>query len=383
MNRTYSQRAHWSCRRDWTLLTMVVVIGVAASSARALPFRVSIFAADGTALSEFTVTLNNMHVDQVRIGPDGNVWVARADNSHGSGTPNPKDVVAVFAMDGTELFSISGGGMRHPLAVTWDGEGNIYIAGEDNFFASEVYKYASDGGFVDSFHTSGWSLIDEYNDIVISDDHLFVSSWHGTGNDDQMTKFTLDGATIDTFSSTGPSYFHRDMARGLLGTIWVRTPKNGSGDDLLREFDLAGNEFTTISTSAAVPDSNMVGLEVGENGNLWLMESGSDTLYELSSSGAVVSSLVLDGLSNWITDFTFGPAGEILVANESVISPPCEGDANGDDVVDPLDTGYVLSRFGCDVGPGNPECNDADQNHDGEVDPLDVGFILSRFGDCP
>lgn len=60
----------------------------------------------------------------------------------------------------------------------------------------------------------------------------------------------------------------------------------------------------------------------------------------------------------------------------------CEGDANGDGVVDPLDTGFVLSRFGCAVGTGDPTCDDADQNGDGVVDPLDTGFILSRFGPC-
>ncbi|MCH7701762.1 MAG: hypothetical protein IID37_08745 [Planctomycetes bacterium] len=60
----------------------------------------------------------------------------------------------------------------------------------------------------------------------------------------------------------------------------------------------------------------------------------------------------------------------------------CEGDANGDGVVDPLDSGFVLARFGCEVGGGNPTCDDADQNGDGEVDPLDVGFVLARFGPC-
>ena len=62
---------------------------------------------------------------------------------------------------------------------------------------------------------------------------------------------------------------------------------------------------------------------------------------------------------------------------------PCEGDANGDGVVDPLDSGFVLARFGCPVGTGDPNCDVADQNGDGVVDPLDSGFVLARFGDCP
>jgi len=61
----------------------------------------------------------------------------------------------------------------------------------------------------------------------------------------------------------------------------------------------------------------------------------------------------------------------------------CEGDANGDGTVGPLDSGFVLARFGCPVGIGDPYCDAADQNGDGIVDPLDSGLILARLGDCP
>ena len=60
----------------------------------------------------------------------------------------------------------------------------------------------------------------------------------------------------------------------------------------------------------------------------------------------------------------------------------CDGDANGDGTVDPLDVGFVLARFGCPVGTGDPTCDTADQNGDGIVDPLDSGFVLARFGPC-
>ncbi|MCH7720021.1 MAG: hypothetical protein IH988_03400 [Planctomycetes bacterium] len=60
----------------------------------------------------------------------------------------------------------------------------------------------------------------------------------------------------------------------------------------------------------------------------------------------------------------------------------CEGDANGDGVVDPLDNGFVLARFGCPVGTSDPNCDIADQNGDGLVGPLGSGFVLARFDDC-
>ena len=70
---------------------------------------------------------------------------------------------------------------------------------------------------------------------------------------------------------------------------------------------------------------------------------------------------------------------------ELVVSPfqeACEGDTNGDGTVDPLDSGFVLSRFGCLVGTCNPQCDAADANGDLYVDPLDVGFVLARLGPC-
>jgi len=71
-----------------------------------------------------------------------------------------------------------------------------------------------------------------------------------------------------------------------------------------------------------------------------------------------------------------------LTVTPDVGEVPCPGDANGDSTVDPLDAGFVLARFGCSVGTGDPLCDAADQNGDGFVDPLDAGFVLARFGAC-
>ena len=78
--------------------------------------------------------------------------------------------------------------------------------------------------------------------------------------------------------------------------------------------------------------------------------------------------------------FIVNSAGVPAVA--SMVQLTCGGDANGDGSGDPLDSGFVLARFGCSVGTGDADCDTADQNGDGTVDPLDVGFVLARFGTC-
>lgn len=77
-----------------------------------------------------------------------------------------------------------------------------------------------------------------------------------------------------------------------------------------------------------------------------------------------------------------GHVGEYRIDLAGAEYIECEGDVNGDGAVDPLDSGFILARFGCPVGTGDPACDAADANGDGAVDPLDVGYVLARFGPC-
>ena len=362
--------------RTATIRTAIALLAAPLSAALAQPFGVSILAPDGTPQSRFVATFAQMHIDHVMIGPDNNIWLSRADNSHSRGVPNPNDMVAVYDLAGNELRIVNGGGMRHPYGIGWDSGGNIYITGEDIFFASNIYKYDSGGNFQMDFRTAGWNLIDIYHDIDITgDDRVYVSSWHGLSGNPQMTEFDVTGATVRTFSFTGPSYFHRDVALSPTNTLWVRTPKNGPGDDLMREFDLNGSEISAFSTSAAIPGSRLIGLEVAPGGNLFTLDANTATLYELSPAGVVVSQTPLSGLSNWITDFTFAPGGEILVANQL---PPCAGDLDGDGDTDLADLGILLADFGCTGGM----CV-GDLDGDGDTDLADLGILLADFGCAP
>ena len=89
------------------------------------------------------------------------------------------------------------------------------------------------------------------------------------------------------------------------------------------------------------------------------------------------------GILPCFADPVVGGQNDPFVINLVPPSEECEGDANGDGTVDPLDSGFVLARFGCEVDAGDPSCDTADQNDDGAVDPLDVGLVLARFGECP
>ncbi len=118
----------------------------------------------------------------------------------------------------------------------------------------------------------------------------------------------------------------------------------------------------------------------------------SDNAFTITPAGDITEIIDAtgDGAGNGLDgaeDIAVDAAGNVYLSGEFSSNAfkitPCPGDANGDGTVDPLDSGFVLARFGCPVGTGDPGCDTADQNGDGFVDPLDVGFILARFGPCP
>lgn len=58
----------------------------------------------------------------------------------------------------------------------------------------------------------------------------------------------------------------------------------------------------------------------------------------------------------------------------------CDGDVNGDGIVDPLDSGFVIARLGAD--PCLDKNCPADANCDGLITPADIGYVLARFNTC-
>jgi hypothetical protein len=63
-------------------------------------------------------------------------------------------------------------------------------------------------------------------------------------------------------------------------------------------------------------------------------------------------------------------------------TPPasCEGDANGDNVIDVNDISYVLFRLGDPCAASGPPTCDGDANNDGTIDVNDISYVLFRLG---
>ena len=211
---------------------------------------------------------------------------------------------------------------------------------------------------------------------------------------------------IDTATGLGPNtlYTFRAKARNQDGVETEYGPDTSKAtlanvpgapaldsltcDSMGIDLDVNGNpsitSFAIQCTGTDPADATWDGMYVDAAGDptespAWQTFSDWGTVTAFGLTEATTYTFQVAALNQEGVETEFGPAS--FAATD--VCGSCDGDANGDGVVDPLDSGFVLARFGCPVGEGDPGCDAADQNGDGVVDPLDSGYVLARFGDCP
>ena len=186
---------------------------------------------------------------------------------------------------------------------------------------------------------------------------------------DGQTSFSTVGATTD--GPALPPECDEGFGLSMVNDIWYHYQATCDGSVLISTCNTADFD-TRLATyeGTACPPAALVGCNDDGDGC-----GGFTSLLEFDVSLGVTYKLRIGGFD--------GSGSGVVVVACLPDTEECEGDANGDGTVDPLDLGYVLARFGCPVGTGDPDCDAADVNGDGDVNPLDSGFVLARFGDCP
>ena len=81
-------------------------------------------------------------------------------------------------------------------------------------------------------------------------------------------------------------------------------------------------------------------------------------------------------------DTNFGSATVFLDDNNDTGIGPMSVTQVFDVLLSPGNYDRTACSHGCAVGAGDPDCDLADANGNGLVNPLDAGFVLSRFGPC-
>ncbi|MCH7701516.1 MAG: VCBS repeat-containing protein [Planctomycetes bacterium] len=331
--------------------------------------------------------------------------------------------------DGTFTNALGLGGPSSPndnfglVLEDFDNDGCLdlfipkYYYQDDPPGTSEIYRNNCDGTFTDVTLGSGMTAQtdmghntgdvdgDGYPDIYIgtghpgfkSDDLLLLVTPNGPGG------FVVNDVSDSSgITANGPTRCHGivlgDYDQDGYVDIYINNGGPPSSEDMLEENFLWHNQgnanaWTALRLTGVVSNRTAVGarcvattdsgrevhrmLRVGSGfGN-----TNSPIVHFGIGSDQSIEQIEITWPSGILQTIVNPPMSQIIDVTETV-SEPCEGDANGDGVVDPLDAGFVLARFGCPVGTGDPNCDTADMNGDGLVDPLDVGFVLARFGKC-
>ncbi len=268
------------------------------------------------------------------------------------------------------------------LAVAIDGEtilvGNIKNdAGGTDSGAAYVFQKPPDG----------WDDMTETQKLTANDPAAFDYFGFNValrGETALIGAWGVDGESYDE----GAAYvFVRS------GDVWSQAAKLTASD--------ADAEDIFGAPVALNGDTALIGAEHDDHaggtdaGSVYLFQKPPDAWHDMTETAKITASdadandqfgaVALDGdtavIGAAFGDSEGGPdTGAVYIFDLGCIE--CDGDANGDDTVDPLDSGHVLARLGCPVGSGDPECDAADANADCAVDPLDVGYVLARLGAC-
>lgn len=130
----------------------------------------------------------------------------------------------------------------------------------------------------------------------------------------------------------------------------------------------------TMSVSISNDDGNTwVQLEaIDTNAGAWVYKSFQVGSYVAPTATMRVRWTISDNPNNSVTEGGVDAFKvEVLACDRPVA---CEGDLNGDNVVDGADLGALLGQWG---GPGS-----GDLNGDGVVDGADLGGLLGAWGSC-
>ncbi|MCE7975054.1 MAG: hypothetical protein DYG92_12155 [Leptolyngbya sp. PLA1] len=186
-------------------------------------------------------------------------------------------------------------------------------------------------------------------------------------------------------------------ARGTLFLVQDKVP-GGTAASRVAEIDTAtGGVIQTWQVTTGRPSFtvNFGDLDVGGNGNLFIVSSDEEAVGEFTPSGAFVAEHALPAGVNslcgigfdlsrceaWVLS-TSGVASKLAGFPSSVCPPPCDPDVNQDGNVDQDDVTYLINVVG---GGENPTGIDPDFNQDGNVDQDDVGALINTVGGggCP
>ena len=255
------------------------------------------------------------------------IWIA--NNSSTSTT------VSRFTVATTASTSFPAG--TGPFDVAIDGTGNIWIV---NSGGTNITKLSSTGS---TLATTTATNLDGPTSLAIEPGLtgvVWVANGFTSGAGNNVGYIPNTGATgySDTLGST---YYAYGNAIDASGNIWFGNLPESAGATVskLNAAATSGTNFALNSNTNSSPEN----LAIDGNGNIWVVDVGIDSLFEMSNSGTVLTpttgvalnssaipaSLAIDGSGNlWYTTTNDADLHELVGAAAPVATPLAYAVAN-------------------------------------------------------
>lgn len=267
----------------------------------------------------------------------GNLYIADADNNRVRKV-TPAGVITTVAGNGTAGWSGDGGPgpraqLNHPMGLTADTDGDIYIADTGN---NRIRKLTPDGNIATiagngnaSYYGDGGpadqgSLHSPHQLYFVSGYYLYIAD-----TENQRIRELLPDGTITTVAGNGGQGLGGDGARAVSATLNLPTGVTGDaagniyvadqGNNRIRVITPGGNISTVAGGSpyglgdgGAATISQLNGpasLALDSSGNLYFTDSGNNRVREISNG--VISTVAGTGISGYSGDGGAASAAEM------------------------------------------------------------------------
>jgi streptogramin lyase len=230
----------------------------------------------------------------------GNVWIANEQTTSQNGTG---DITELNSSGQPIATAITSGGIYFPLAVAADTNGNMWIA---DYGDSKVSLLSSSGSAISS--SSGWggtSLAFPVALAIDADHNAWVANQGGLL---PVTKISADGTEVTNYDCdcNGASGVATDQS----GNVWIANYYGNS----ISEVNTCGKLEVDAAMGGGLVRPQ--GIAVDGAGTVWVANYQGNSLSELGSSSSATAGMLLSPSTGFGADaFLLAPYGVVIDAS--------------------------------------------------------------------
>ena len=245
------------------------------------------------------------------IDASGNVWAANYGDGTGINLSEYSPSTSTWLSPSTGLYT--GGGLKGAYLLAMDQAGSIWVSNDG---ADDISEFSSGGMAVSG--SNGLTGGDLNDPIGIAID-VSGNVWAANSDSDNITEYTPSDTTFSSFTGGGiddPG----DMAIDSSGNVWAANAQQQQS----QRAQFFRRERSPARHSAGGGLNSPAGLAIsGFNGYLYVANNGGNSISVFSSTGSVVTG---DGTTGWQgampgtslsapIDVAFDGAGNLWVTN--------------------------------------------------------------------